>query len=253
MSTAVQPRTRVQRPVVEEMAYNPNSFPIEFQFGGEHYYLPAKDEHWVDSRTGETYAIPGVMPIRPKGSHFETKFEPIAAGGKAYTAFTAPISTKELMTYMLGDDEMSGRLGKAGVRLLAVNDDGINSAIRADAEKTAAEKKYADACATVSAFERANHKSISEGAPAKSPNANQRTAYKVKAQFESGEGVEGVQAMPFQCPQCYDRFAAQDGDRGLRAHIVSVHVTGTAELLAKAGLDAPEEKRGPGRPRKVDA
>lgn len=226
---------------VEFRLFNGNPEPVETNYDGQTYVIPGREQFYVERKTREQWPEPGVLPIKGHGGKvFKKK-------GKVVEQHD-PITAQQIIEFIVGPDGVTGKLGRAGVRVLLPDgdEDGRNDLIRKDAIETADKKRYEDAQGIVRTFERANARRIEFKQDPLPPNDVQRAAYKFIAQKDA-EG--SVQAFAFSCPKCFDGARTTEE---LRNHITTIHKAQAGDLLTKANLALEEPvpvKRGPGRPR----
>lgn len=233
---------------VEFRLFNGNPKSVEANYDGETYVIPGRNDRHV-SKNGEAWSEPGVLPVRGHAGKVFKKKNKVIDQSDAVTA-------QEIVEFLVGPDGISGKLGRAGVRVLLPDgdEDGRNDMIRRDAIETADKKRYEDAQNIVRTFEAQNAKRIEYKQEPLRPNEQQRAAYRLIAEQDS----EGVVSFAFSCPKCNEGAKTTED---LRAHINQIHKPLAATLLRSAGLELeapkveqeevvePPVKRGPGRPR----
>lgn len=210
------------RPSITHRLFNPNLRRISQDFNAEAYVLVSASEQWADPETGARPYPPGETPVIPKGRHH--KFD---NNGKL---IGAPITAEEVLEYMVGKDGLSGKLTQAGVRLMSPDGDqnGINDAIKTEAMEVAQRYQYDQDTGLIASHEAENKKLVELHMPPKLPTQQVREAYRRKAMVDAAQT-----ALPFECPQCFDRSATQ---QQLRSHIESLHPTKAGALIDQAGL-----------------
>lgn len=230
----------ILKPDVQYRLYNPNPKAVEGQHNGRCYRIPARDEHYVDSR-GQKFPEPGVLPIYPYMNQ-------VRLGDR--TVEDRLMTAEMIVVHLVGEDGVSGQIGGAGIRLLPSANDPLAEAVKRDALEASRAKAYADAGATIAAFEAENAKRIEYKQTPVPPPAKVKEAYRFRAEAER---VSEADLPAFQCPKCYEGIPTEEK---LRAHISELHAAYEGTLLKAANLepltDAPV-KRGPGRPRKAEA
>jgi hypothetical protein len=247
MSETVIDYKSILKPDVQYRLYNPNPKAVEGQHNGRIYRIPGRDEHYVDSR-GQRFSEPGVFPVYPY--NYTIRLGERTTEDKVMTA-------EMIVVHLVGEDGISGQIGGAGVRLLPSGDETLAEAVKRDALEASRTKAYADAGATIAAFEAENAKRIEYKQTPIQPPPKVKEAYRYRAEVER---VSTADLPAFQCPKCYEGIA---DETKLRAHIAEIHSAYEATLLKAAGLEmaTPDDddvpvapvKRGPGRPRKAEA
>lgn len=240
-SAAIDYRSLIQPPVQYRL-YNPSDKAIEHEHNARNYVIPAKDQFHVDRKTKVRYTEAGVLPI----------------AGYSYTEIVGKVAEQRVITaqdivaFLVGEDGVSGKLGKAGVRLLYAEGDERNEAIKKEADETHRLKVYEDAKAVIAAADAENAKRIEAKVAPNPPNQKVRMAYRLIADIETSGSVE---VHPFQCPKCYEGIKTETL---LRQHISELHSKYEGTLLKAANLAPITEdevsetpKRKPGRPKKV--
>lgn len=213
--------------------YNPTPFTKDEEYNGTPYVMP-----------------PGESEITPIGGHYTLVAN--ALTNKVDKIKVADVSVEDIRIFFFGHDNRSGRLGFAGLRAL----DGVHDeAIRAEAIGTYEKWAYADACATTAAFEQRNAKAVELKAPTEAPNERVRAAYALKAKIEKyGYSAGGGKVLPYECPQCHDRF---ESPAAIKGHFDEIHPANATYLRKAADIgfevpEAPKKKGGwpKGKPRK---
>jgi hypothetical protein len=238
MSVAAIDYRQFIEPVVEYRIYNPSLTPIEAMHNGRVYRVPGREQFYFDPITRRNYDEPGVLPIRGY-------VDKVRVGREIEDR---PITAREIVVHLTGEDGVTGKLGVSGVRLLPPPEDERAEMVRQEALAANEAKTYADAGYTITAFEAMNAKRIEAKQPPLPPNKRQEEAYAYRAMVDAKGSVKHE---AFTCPRC---FKGLQTAQATRDHINELHAPWADSLIKTAGVAENEitdtPKRGPGRPRK---
>lgn len=188
MSAVAIDYTNVTAPVSQYTLCNASDATVSFTYGGKDYHIPPNGVLELHDRPGQNFRFNGEV-----------------------------ITAKEVMNYAVGEDGISGAVGKRGVRVLF--GDSRDELVWDDSRTVARKFKYDSAVAKIYAHEAHVKKFSEQGMQAQKPSADVREAYRIRDEYERdyGEVVE-----PFPCPTCNWGFKSQDA---LNFHQESMHKT----------------------------
>lgn len=224
----------------EEYLYNPGEA-FTYNYSGETFRFPAHNEHWVDPVTKQSCPEPGVMPVRPNGFEHEWNHNlKDSYGNPAYER--KKHTAQEVITYFLGDNFVSGHLGKSrGIRRLSPSDrkDPVrDQQLKDEARQAYLRNRYEQAQQNIARFKAANAKAISESRPVEPANELILRDYAFVAEYNALT----AQGLRFQCSECFNRFP---DTAALEGHINTLHADVAGDLLKSHGLAKGKPGRKP--------
>ena len=250
MSAAALDFRQIIQPKAGYTLGNPSTQAREFDYGGNTYVLPGRNEDW-SAKNPELYgAGPGTLRIYGK------------PGAKPF-----PITADEIVIYAVGHDGRTGKLGPAGVRVLF--GDARDELVWEEGANVWREKQYQNDLSIQYAHQKAVAVAKEAGHPIPHPDTKVRDAMARVASFQAENGVNS----PFTCQECGWPFNEAEK---LATHMQTSHLgqgsavavpssNGEVEAL-KAALKAQSEQmaaltnlvtqaltpRKPGRPKKEE-
>lgn len=229
--------------------YNPGEA-FTYDFSNETFKFPAHDGHWIDPVSRQAWPEPGVMPVRPRGVEHEwNRNELDENNNPAYKP--RKHTAEEVITYFVGDDFKSGKLGKVrGIRRLSPSDKKnaeYDTKIKTEAREVYLRTKYEQANRNIARFKADNAKAMADGGHALPANEITLKDFQFVAEYNA---ILGANLPKHQCPECFVRFIDLKGSGSLEEHINALHPSSANDLLKAAGV-VEQKKRG--RPKKVAA